>query len=119
MQLLCCLNLRGNQISSFTALSPLKLLPSLKALDLSYNEIGSHPIDTTRYLCESPLSHSTAKGNTKEVAANHWEAILLFQDLRLTQLDIVGNAIADQEFRTMLVKILPTLTWFDGTLVVV
>ncbi|XAR62073.1 Protein geranylgeranyltransferase type II [Bertholletia excelsa] len=58
MQLLSCLNLSNNKISSFSALAPLKLLMSLEVLNISCNEIGSHPVDTRRYLCPSPLSHT-------------------------------------------------------------
>ncbi|KAE9615201.1 putative leucine-rich repeat domain, L domain-containing protein [Lupinus albus] len=58
MQLLFCLNLSHNKFGSFTALGPLRLLRSLKVLNISYNEIGSHSIDTRRYLCSSPLCHT-------------------------------------------------------------
>nr|POF26451.1 geranylgeranyl transferase type-2 subunit alpha 1 [Quercus suber] len=121
MQLLSCLNLSNNKLSSFTALGPLRLLKSLKVLDISFNEIGSHSIDTTRYLCSSPLSHTeeidwshdeTVTGDVNQT--NYWEAFLIFKDLNLTQLDIVGNAIADEKFKSFLVKIVPTLKWLDG-----
>lgn len=121
MQLLSCLNLSNNKLSSFTALGPLRLLKSLKVLDISCNEIGSHSIDTTRYLCSSPLSHAeeidwspdeTVTGDVN--LTNYWEAFLIFKDLNLTQLDIVGNAIADEKFKSFLVKIVPTLKWLDG-----
>lgn len=55
MQLLSCLNLSSNKLGSFTALEPLRLLKSLKVLNILYNEIGAQSIDTTRYLCSSPL----------------------------------------------------------------
>lgn len=121
MQLLSCLNLSDNKLSSFTALGPLILLKSLKALDVSRNEIGLHSIDTTRYLCSSPLSHTEEiDWNCDEIVTgdvnlrNYWEAFLIFRGLNLTQLDIVGNAIADEKFKSFLVKIVPTLKWLDG-----
>ncbi|THF96370.1 hypothetical protein TEA_011997 [Camellia sinensis var. sinensis] len=46
MQLLSCLNPSNNKMGSFSALEPLKLLKSLEVLDISYNEIGAHVVDT-------------------------------------------------------------------------
>ncbi|XP_008776168.2 geranylgeranyl transferase type-2 subunit alpha 1 [Phoenix dactylifera] len=121
LQLLVCLNLSNNQVSSFTALEPLKLLDSLRVLDVSFNEIGAHPIDTTRFLCLSPLSHTLdvklsvdqyQNGDIK--FGDHWEAILLFKDLRLTQLDVRGNAVANERFGILLTEMLPTLNWLNG-----
>ncbi|KAK9155604.1 hypothetical protein Sjap_003084 [Stephania japonica] len=125
LQRLTCLNLSHNKLSSFTALSPLTLLSSLKVLDISYNEIGAHSIDTTRYLCSSPLSHSAGDDcNLGEYAiddvdmAKYWEAVLVFRGLQLMQLDVVGNAVSDDdEFSFLLVKILPKLKWLDGNAV--
>lgn len=124
LQLLSCLNLSNNCISSFTMLEPLKLLVSLKVLNLSYNEIGSHPVNTTKYLCASPFSHTKdidwnvddyQKNNIN--VADHWEAILLFKDLHLTQLEVKGNAVAGESLKLVLTKALPTLHWLDGELV--
>ncbi|KAB1203928.1 Geranylgeranyl transferase type-2 subunit alpha [Morella rubra] len=121
MQLLSCLNLSNNRLSSFTALGPLRLLKSLLVLDISFNEIGSHSIDTTRYLCPSPLSHSeeivqsydeTVTGGVS--LTDYWEAFLIFRGLNLSQLDIHGNAVADEKLNSFLVKIVPTLKWLDG-----
>ncbi|KAG5059672.1 hypothetical protein JHK87_000701 [Glycine soja] len=82
------------------SLIPLKLLKSLKVLNISYNELGSHSIDTTGYLCSSPVA------NTKEFAwdrfeiltgsfsaTKFWEAFLIFGNLALTELNIniTGN----------------------------
>ncbi|KAK9109058.1 hypothetical protein Sjap_017118 [Stephania japonica] len=122
LQRLTCLNLSHNKLSSFTALAPLRLLSSLRVLDISYNEIGAHSIDTTRYLCSSPLSHSARDDcNLDEYAIDnvdtlkYWEAVLVFRDLQLTQLDVVGNAVSDDDkFSLLLVKILPKLKWLDG-----
>lgn len=123
MQLLSCLNLSHNKLPSVTALGPLRLLKSLKVLDVSHNEIGSHSIDTTRYLCPSPLSHSEeVDWKCDEVVtevdnvSKYWEAFLIFKGLSLKQLDISGNAIADERFKSFLVRFLPTLKWLDGEL---
>ncbi|XP_077234116.1 RAB geranylgeranyl transferase alpha subunit 1 [Tasmannia lanceolata] len=120
MQLLTSLNLSDNRISNFTALEPLRMIKTLRVLNISYNEIGVHSIDTTRYLCSSPLSHTVETNlNFKEYATdnikvtNCWEAILILKDLCLTQLDIVGNAVNDENFRMLLVKVLPSLNWLD------
>ncbi|GMN40166.1 hypothetical protein TIFTF001_009394 [Ficus carica] len=123
LQLLSCLNLSHNKLPSVTALGPLRLLKSLKVLDVSHNEIGSHSIDTTRYLCPSPLSHSEeVVWNCDEVVtevdnvSKYWEAFLIFKGLSLKQLDISGNVIADERFKSFLVRFLPTLKWLDGEL---
>ncbi|XP_071703066.1 geranylgeranyl transferase type-2 subunit alpha 1-like [Rutidosis leptorrhynchoides] len=120
LQLLSCLNLSHNKLGSFTALDPLRFLKSLNVLDISYNEIGAHTVDTRRYLCSSPLSHTLvydkdfeefANDNTKVV--NFWEAYSIFGGLNIIQLDIVGNAVVDERFRLFLVKVLPGLKWLD------
>lgn len=121
LQRLTCLNLSHNKLSSFTALEPLRLVSSLKVLDISHNEIGAHPVDTTRYLCSSRLSHTVGDdGSLDEYAiddvsmANYWEALLIFKGLQLTQLDVVGNAVSDEKFNLLLVEVLPKLKWLDG-----
>ncbi|KAJ4848639.1 hypothetical protein Tsubulata_035520 [Turnera subulata] len=122
LQLLSHLSLSKNKLGSFTALAPLRQLKAVKVLDISYNEIGAHSIDTTRYLCSSPLSHSIESDwDCKEIAtdgvnvANYWEAFFVLKPLKnLTQLDVVGNAIADENFRLFLAKVLPSLKWLDG-----
>ncbi|KAK4747508.1 hypothetical protein SAY87_014094 [Trapa incisa] len=121
LQLLSCLNLRNNKIASFSALEPLRSLKSLRALNISYNEIGSHPVDTRRYLFTSPISHSgdiswkrdedLPDGVSME---NYWEAFIVFKDLDLVQMDIAGNPVADEKFQSFLVKISPALKWLDG-----
>ncbi|CAL5430543.1 unnamed protein product [Camellia sinensis] len=120
-QLLSCLNLSNNKMGSFSALEPLKLLKSLKVLDISYNEIGAHAVDTRRYLCSSPLSHIVGGDwNFGEFVisgvnvTNYWEAFAIFKDSKLTQLDIIGNVVAEEEFKLFLVKILPALNWLNG-----
>ncbi|KAA3476620.1 geranylgeranyl transferase type-2 subunit alpha 1-like [Gossypium australe] len=123
VQLLSCLSLRNNKLRSLTALEPLRKLKSLRILDISYNQIGDHSIDTTRYVCSSPLSHSVGselnrdETVTSDVALiNNWEAFYIFKDFNLNQLDIVGNTIADEKFKSVLVKIMPKLKQLDGKL---
>lgn len=123
MQLLLCLNLSHNKIHSFSALEPLKLLRSLNVLNISNNEIGLHSVDTTRYLCSSPFSHTVTSDwnlsefvNTEDfdLANKYWGAFSIFRDLKLIQLDIIGNVVVNDEFKSFLVKIIPTLKWLDG-----
>ena len=78
-------------------------------------------IDTTRCLCSTPLSHiKEIDWNCDEIVTsdvnlrNYWEAFPIFRGFNLTQLDIVGNAIADENFKSFLVKIVPTLMWLHG-----
>lgn len=103
------------------ALDPLRFLKSLKVLNISYNEIGAHPVDTRRYLCSSPLSHTLdydkkfeefVIGDDKMV--DFWEAYSVFGGLDMMQLDIVGNAVVDEKFVLFLIKLLPGLKWLDG-----
>lgn len=122
MQLLHWLNLGRNKLRSFTVLDPLRCLKSLKVLNISHNEIGLHSIDTTRYSCSaSPLSHNgEIIWNGDEFSpedadvTNYWEAFMVFKSLELTQLDIVGNAVADEMFKSFLLKVLSKLQFLDG-----
>ncbi|KAL9679201.1 hypothetical protein QQ045_017057 [Rhodiola kirilowii] len=119
LQLLRYLNLSNNKISSFTALEPLRQL-SLKVLNISNNEIGSHFIDKTRYLCSSPLSHTFPRpdlaGITSDLdhVTNYWEAYVLFRGMGLTQLDVDGNEICNDNFQPFLTKVLTSLRWLNG-----
>lgn len=97
------------------------MLKSLQVLDLSYNEIGAHSIDTRRYLCSSPLNHTAGtewnlKKYTDEDADlnQYWDAYLLFKDLNLIHLDIAGNTVANPRLKAFLLKLMPELKWFDG-----
>ncbi|GAA0187222.1 hypothetical protein LIER_34510 [Lithospermum erythrorhizon] len=90
MQLLSALNLSHNKLSSFTPLEPLRLLKSLKVLDISHNEI------------ESELQMT-----------NYWDSYAIFKDLSLIQLDILGNAVADEKLKLLLHKLMPELKWLD------
>uniref|UniRef100_A0A0D9WT87 Geranylgeranyl transferase type-2 subunit alpha n=1 Tax=Leersia perrieri TaxID=77586 RepID=A0A0D9WT87_9ORYZ len=122
LQQLVCLNLSNNHISSFTALEPLTKIVSLKVLDLSSNEIGSHPIDTTRYICSSPFSHKVEACEAFEECRKKninveefWDAILFFKHVNLIQLGFKGNAVVDKEnFRTLVLTLNPSLKWLDG-----
>jgi len=122
LQQLVSLNISNNQISSFTALEPLTKIISLKVLDLSFNKIGAHSIDTTRYICSSPFSHKVeaceAFEECRKKSINveeYWDAILFFETLKLAQLDIKGNAVASKEdFRTLVPMLIPSLKWLDG-----
>ncbi|KAI3981049.1 hypothetical protein MKX01_036595 [Papaver californicum] len=116
LQLLRCLNLSYNKFRSFTALEPLRLLQSLSVLDISYNEIGLHSVDTTRYLCASPLSHKAGTDcNIDGIEVSDcWEAVVVFKGLQLKQLDVAGNTVNGDKFRSLLVKVLPNLKWLDA-----
>ncbi|XP_074273209.1 geranylgeranyl transferase type-2 subunit alpha 1 [Silene latifolia] len=117
MQLLECLNLSSNKIKSFTALAPLRHMKLLKVLNISNNEIGQHTIDTTRYLCPSPLSNDW-KAHPCSISSIHdpqllkyFDAFLIFRDLTLIQLDISGNAVVEPDFTCFIRKVIPTLKW--------
>lgn len=121
LQLLSCLKLSNNRLCSFTVLEPLKLLKSLEVLDVSFNEIGAHPIDTRRYLCSSPLNHTAGsdwhlkKFTDEDVDLKfYWDAYLLFKDLTLIQFDVLGNPVVNERLQAFLLKLMPTLKWFDG-----
>ncbi|KAL8476964.1 hypothetical protein ACS0TY_029312 [Phlomoides rotata] len=117
LQLLSHLKLNNNKFSSFTALEPLKMVKSLEVLDISYNEIGAHTIDTRRYLCSSPLNHTSGSEKLTDGDVelnNHWDAYLLFNDLNLIQLDVMGNAVVDERLKAFLYKLMPALKWLDG-----
>ncbi|CAN6215935.1 unnamed protein product [Urochloa humidicola] len=122
LQQLVSLNISNNHISSFTALEPLTKIIFLKALDLSFNEIGAHSIDTTRYVCSSPFSHKIqaceafVECQKKNVnVEEYWDTILFFKSLKLAQLDIKGNAVASKEnFRTLVMMLNPSLKWLNG-----
>lgn len=96
-------------------------MKSLEVLDISYNEIGAHSIDTRRYLCSSPLNHSVgSEWHFDKVASedvklkDHWDAYLIFKDLNLIQLEIMGNAVVDERLRSSFFKLMPALKWLDG-----
>uniref|UniRef100_K7K7X9 Uncharacterized protein n=1 Tax=Glycine max TaxID=3847 RepID=K7K7X9_SOYBN len=104
------LDLSHNELRPIEGLDAMQLLSCLNLmLNNSYNELGSHSIDTTRYLSSSPVAHT--EEFAKDPTPKFWEAFLIFGNLALTELNITGNAVADENFRSFLVKVLPTLTW--------
>ncbi|CAN8325780.1 unnamed protein product [Cochlearia groenlandica] len=120
MQLLTCLNLSHNRIRSFSALDSLRRVKQLRVLDVSHNHIGKHSVDTTRYLCSSPLSNSewiqddVGRHETRLVK-KYWDAYFVLRDLDLKQLDIAGNVIAgEEEFISFVLQVVPKLVWLDG-----
>ena len=119
MQLLSCLNLSRNRIRSFSALDSLRHLKQLRVLDVSHNHIGEHSVDTTRYLCSSPLSNSEwpqdeVGSQMPSLATKYWDAYFVLRDLNLKQLDITGNVIAGDEFSSFVLQVVPKLVWLDG-----
>ncbi|XP_073141924.1 geranylgeranyl transferase type-2 subunit alpha 1 [Henckelia pumila] len=115
LQLLSCLKLSHNKICSFTALETLRLLKSLKVLDISYNEIGAHSIDTRRYLFSSPLNHALGSDWSGGIESlDHWDAFFIFKGMSLIQLEIMGNAVVNDQLKAFLVKLMPALKWLDG-----
>ncbi|KAK4492478.1 hypothetical protein RD792_003287 [Penstemon davidsonii] len=121
LQLLSYLNLSNNKICSFTALEPIRMLKALQVLDVSYNEIGAHSVDSSRYLCSSPMNHAVGNDWNFEEFANggiklndHWDAFLVFKDLNLIQLEIMGNPVVNDQLKAFLFKIMPALKWLDG-----
>ncbi|ESQ54875.1 hypothetical protein EUTSA_v10024594mg [Eutrema salsugineum] len=119
MQLLSCINLSHNRIRSFSALDSLRHLKQLRVLDVSHNHIGKHSVDTTRYLCSSPLSNSEwtqdeVGRQMPTLVTKYWDAYFVFRDLNLKQLDIAGNVIAGDEFSSFVIQVVPKLVWLDG-----
>ena len=119
MQLLSCLNLSHNRIRSFSALDTLRHLKQLRVLDVSHNNIGEHSVDTTRYLCSSPLSNSEwtedeVGRQMPSLVTKYWDAYFVLRDLDLKQLDIAGNVIAGDEFSSFVPQVVPKLVWLDG-----
>uniref|UniRef100_A0A1J3EY71 Geranylgeranyl transferase type-2 subunit alpha n=1 Tax=Noccaea caerulescens TaxID=107243 RepID=A0A1J3EY71_NOCCA len=119
MQLLSCLNLSHNRIRNFSALDSLRHVKQLRVLDVSHNHIGKHSVDTTRYLCSSPLSNS--EWNQDEVGRQmpslvkkFWDAYFVLRDMNLKQLEISGNVIAGDEFSSFVTQVVPKLIWLDG-----
>ncbi|CDY61013.1 BnaA01g35170D [Brassica napus] len=119
MQLLSCLNLSHNRIRSFSSLDSLRHLKQLRVLDVSHNHIGEHSVDTTRYLCSSPLSNSEwpqdeVGSQMPSLVTKYWDAYFVLRDLNLKQLDITGNVIAGDEFSSFVLQVAPKLVWLDG-----
>ncbi|KAG2242777.1 hypothetical protein Bca52824_095387 [Brassica carinata] len=114
MQLLSCLNMSHNRIRSFSALDSLRHLKQLRVLDVSHNLIGEHSVDTTRFLCPSPLSNcywtqDEAGRRMPCLVTKYWDAYFVLRDMNLKQLDIAGNVIAGDEFSSFVPQLLPKL----------
>lgn len=45
---------------------------------------------------------------------NHWDVFFIFRDLNLIQLDIMGNAVVNDQLKSFLFKLMPSLKWLDG-----
>jgi geranylgeranyl transferase type-2 subunit alpha len=101
LRVLVNLNLSHNRISSVTALAPLRELPLLQKVDLSFNHIGDYTVDTCRLLFSSKLSNSspaTPDSSSTEwplKAGKHWEIKAVFEGLRWRELNIAGNSAAE------------------------
>lgn len=119
MQLLSGLNLSHNKIRSFSALNSLRHVKQLRVLDVSHNHIGKHAVDTTRYLCSSPLSNSERIEDEigrqrPNLVTKYWDAYFVLKDLNLKQLDVADNVIAGEEFNSFVRQVVPKLVWLDG-----
>lgn len=121
LQLLGCLNLSHNLLANFTALGPLRQIKTLRALNIAYNKIGAHTVNSTRFSFPSALNNSSiSNGDTTRDADEEnleisWEITVAFKGLHLRQLDIAGNPANDEKCRRLLMKTLPSLKWLDGT----
>ncbi|CAM6126525.1 unnamed protein product [Calypogeia fissa] len=121
MQLLESLDVSHNLITSVTALAPLRLNPHLRFLNVSHNEIGSHPVDSSRYSFPSVLTNqklsSLAEGELhhEEIGEEQWEVQVVFGGLKLTVLEVFGNvAASSKSFKEALLKALPSLELLNG-----
>lgn len=121
LQLLDCLNLSHNLLANFTALGPLRLIKSLKALNIAHNKLGAHSVNSSRYSFPSALNNSSIsnadinRDTDQENLESSWEITLTFKGLHLRQLDIAGNPANVENCRRLLMKLLPSLKWLDGT----
>lgn len=123
-QLLVALDLSHNLIPNVTALAPLRLNPRLQYLDISHNDIGGHPVDSSRYSFPSLLNNQEpcfSKEEERELQEEvkgggaQWEIQAVFGGLKLRLLQISGNVAAgDKSFVRALVKALPSLELLDG-----
>lgn len=123
LQLLVNLDVSHNRLSSITTLRPITFLTKLEALNIKYNEIGAHTIDTNRYLCSSALNNSldnSVESNSTRSLKHYngslvWEVLEVFRGLGLKQLDMHGNPISTNDFcRSQIIQALPNLVWLDG-----
>lgn len=115
MQLLVSLDASKNHLCQITSLWPLQYVPSLKELNIKFNQIGSHSVDTKRYLISSCLNNSNEKGQHQWNHSSLWEVLEVFKGLALRQLEVNGNPITqDDRWRDGIIQTLPSLVWLDG-----
>lgn len=88
------LNLSHNRIGSVTALAPLRNLSLLKDVDVSFNRIGDHNVDTCRVLCSSMLTNTASAIPDSLKVNEHWETTTVFGGLCWRTLNISGNSAA-------------------------
>lgn len=117
LQVLVNLNLSHNRIGSVTALAPLRELPLLKDVDVSFNQIGDHTVDTCRVLCSSKLTNAASPTPDYLEVGERWETKTVFGGLRWRTLNIAGNSAAeDVQFVNSLSRTLDgTKLVTDGT----
>ena len=78
------------------ALAALRALPSLQTVDVAFNQIGDHTVDTCRQLFPSKLSN---RGHTETNSGALWEVKAVFEGLQWESLNITGNTAArDPQF---------------------
>ncbi|MCO5602557.1 hypothetical protein L7F22_056691 [Adiantum nelumboides] len=119
LQLLINLDVSHNLLSSITALRPISFLLKLQALNIKWNEIGSHSVDPHRYRYSTALNNSSKSISSDRVKYDkgplYWEVLEVFSHMKLRQLDMHGNPVSTTEFfRRQLIQALPSLVWLDG-----
>ena len=97
LRVLVNLDLSHNRIVSVTALAPLRGLPLLQNVDVSFNQIGDHTVDTCRLLCSSKLSNSSVASSMEWPLRDgkYWEIRAVFEGLGWRELNIGGNSAAE------------------------
>ncbi|KAL2603197.1 hypothetical protein R1flu_007945 [Riccia fluitans] len=117
LQLLEALDVSHNKLPSVTSLASLRLISGLQYLSISHNELGSHPVDFSRYSFPSALTnqapdhHGKGSGNID----GNWDIQAVFGGMDLKVLEIAGNTAASNEkFRKSILKALPSLKLLDG-----
>ncbi|KAL3678741.1 hypothetical protein R1sor_021697 [Riccia sorocarpa] len=112
LQLLEALDVSHNKLPSVTSLASLRAVRSLQYLNISHNEIGSHPVDTSRYSFPSALTNEVRDHLGERDGS--WEIQAVFGGMKLKVLAITGNtAASDEQFRKSILKALPSLKLLD------
>ncbi|KAF5939741.1 hypothetical protein HYC85_024000 [Camellia sinensis] len=111
MQLLSCLNLSNNKMGSFFCPGAFKTAEVIESVGylIQRNRCTRYRHKKVLVLF-SPLPYSRNGVNVK----NYLEVFVIFKDSKFTQLDIIGNVVAEEEFKLFLVKILSVLNWLIG-----